>query len=487
MAWLNPLIIKLRERWAGVPRPTQIVVVTTVAIAMMLAAYGLSWKGDQPHLPLFSGRTFSQQELMAIETAFGRAGLGDYRVAEGTVWMPEDQRAAYIGAIVEAGALPLDFDLDLKEALNKTSPFESSAQWQARLQLAKQRELAKILCSMSDIEHASVQFDEEVLGGLRNERRVRAMVVVRPHPQSELDACRIRSIRQLIAASKAYLEPENVTVTDLKTGISYAGTRALNPTLRVSDEYALRKATYEREWTDKIKQVLAFIPGVEVATNVELGNPGSTDLQIEEDYGSLQPSSVMVSVGIPHSYYGRVRQAHGPRVPRATPNSASIRRIEAETAAKVRQLVTGLLPSQLAPAAAQVSVATFTDLQAAPRDEVAKNWLASVWFSDPLALCCILGIIVIGILIAHGIWQDMQAHRLDVQLAAADENDGPSTIQVTPICHLDHPDAEAEDGVFTRDASVAPPGAIHKELTQLVRDDPDAAAEMLGEWMRKAS
>ena len=265
--------------------------------------------------------------------------------------------------------------------------------------------------------------------------------------------------------------------------MSYSGSRDLNPALRQSDEYALRKTSCERKWTSKIKQVLTFIPGAEVVINVELGHPGSTDLQIEEDYGSLQPSSVTVSVGIPHSYYQRVRQAHGPSVPRATPNAASIRRIEAETAAKVRQAVAGLLPANLSPAAARVSVATFTDLQAAPPDAVDKTWVANA-LSNPVALCCILGMTVIGLLIAHGIWEDIQNHRLGAEHASSRSDAEPIHVMPIDSANFGRTDDAAMTSLGTTQTA---DGAIHKELTQLVRDDPDAAAEMLGEWVRKAS
>lgn len=490
MGSLNLQLAKLRAHWTGAPRPTQMVIVATVAIALILAAYGISWKSVASYEPLFSGRTFSQQEMMAVQTALGRSGLGDYRSGKAqnghaTLLVPPAQRAAYIAAVVEGNALPLNFDLDLKEALNKTSPFESSAQWQARVQLAKQRELAKILCSMSEIDDASVQFDEEVNGGLRNERRVRAMVVVRPHADVDLDASRIRSIRQLVAASKAFLSPTDVTVFDLKTGVSHPGARDLNPALVQSDEYAIRKAKHEREWAAKIKQVLGSIPGVEVATNVELGFPGSADLEMVPDYGSLHPSSITVSVGIPHSYYAKVRQASGVRLPQAAPNAASIRRIEAETAAKVRQLVTALFPSNLAPESTKVAVATFTDLRVTESEQTRTAWIAST-LRNPLAVCCMLGVAAIAVLLGYGIWQDIQEHRLQLQLAEANRQGVATPVSV--VAFEDSMDVRCEpETPIDQQAFESASGAIHEELTQLVRDDPDAAAEMLGEWVRKAS
>jgi hypothetical protein len=113
--------------------------------------------------------------------------------------------------------------------------------------------------------------------------------------------------------------------------------------------------------------------------------------------------------------------------------------------------------------------------------------LLTALLANPLAVCCVLGIIVIGILIAHGIWIDIQQHHLDAQLTATCEQEEPSTLHVTPIRSADHRDAEGGSDIGPPDTSVAPPGAIHRELTQLVRDDPDAAAEMLGQWVRKAS
>jgi flagellar biosynthesis/type III secretory pathway M-ring protein FliF/YscJ len=489
MASLNPSIARLQNEWARTSRPAKIAVAATVAIVLILAACGLTWSGATQYEALFCGRTFSQPELMAIETALGRAGIGDYRIVDGSILVPSERRADCVGAIVDGDALPLGFDLDLKEALNKSSPFESSAQRKDRVQLAKQREISKLLRSMDEIEDASVQFDEEQMGGLRGERRVRAMVVVRLSASAELDPNRIRSIRQLVVASKAFLQPENVTITDLKTGVSYVGSRDLNPALVESDEYALRKSTHERKWTNKIRQVLAFLPGVKVATNVELGYRGSSDVEIKEDYGTVHPSSVTVSVGIPHSYYQRVRQTRGPNLPRATPNAASIQRIEAETIEKVRQLVSGLLPTNLAPDAVRVSVATFTDLQVQPTNTMTERWVKTA-LGNPLTVCCVVGMCTLGALIAFGIWQDIQDHRLESQQTAArSAGEEGVTVQEIPIQgESSGPSVNLTlDRGLTTKCSEHQDGAIHKELTQLVREDPDAAAEMLGEWVRKAS
>ena len=478
-------IASLREQFLNLPPLRRAALAVGFVLVVVLISQPQRWTNRPAETVLFSGRVFSPQELTNIEAAFAKAKLGQYGIEEGQVRVPSDQRAAYIGALVDANALPLQFDLDLKDALSKASPFESVEQWRARVQLAKQRELAKVLCAMEAVEDASVQFDQERGVGLRAKELVTAMVVVKPAESFHLDAAQIHSIRQLVAASKASLQPQDVTVTNLQTGISYSGQLDNDPAFAHADAYALRKSTFERRWTEKVGSVLSFIPGVEVGTNVELiDGPTSNN-------PSFLPGVVRVSVGIPHSYYQHVEHARAKNSGNGTLHLAAtqaLKQIEEETKQKVHDLISGVLPAS-SECRSEVYVATFTDLGTAPTfAETAEPRMP--WAQmNPVVGSCLVGIGIIGFILIRGIWADVSHSRRMQRSAdayrareASDAATEPAVIK-TPLPEVlsseisDAPLAASNDEAEWR---------VHPELTRLVREDPRAAAEVLGDWVRKA-
>ena len=252
-----------------------------------------------------------------------------------------------------AGALPAHLDVELKRELDRTNPFESHQQRTARLKMARERELANILREMNGIEDATVRFDEQKRRPFQQECEVAAIVAVRPVEGTPLDPSRIRNLRRLVAGYKVGLRPEAVTVFDFETGRSFAGALDFDPSMRASDEYAVRKSRYEREWTEKIAKVLADMDGVRVATNVELQG-GDLLPPPERASGvdahpaplpALVPVTISVAVGVPRSYLVEIsRQRAKASDTHRPPHEPTMAAVEQEIHQQIRTLVGGLLP-----------------------------------------------------------------------------------------------------------------------------------------------
>ncbi len=469
--------IGVYHHWCSLSLPARSAVMGLVILILAISAhYGYQHAGTS-EVALLSGRKFSDLELTRIEAAFGKARLNQYRFDQRSVLVPHELRADYIGALVDAKALPANIDLDLQEAIQQSSPFESQQQRAFRLQAAKQRELGNILRTLPDIEDASVQIDEEQTGRFRREQLATAMVVVKPVAGVQLDPHRIRSIRQLIAASEIGLEPQHVTITDLSTGITYCGKQHDDSEWQRADEYALRKTTHEREWTVKMGELLKFIDGVQIAASVELGTltelgpaaraqfqPG--DPVPERTTGSLIDKAVSVSVGVPQSYYLRVRQQQQQTGNASSPPlspQAQLERIEAATHQQVRDLVNRLLPRHTA---SQVTVRTIQDV--AGIEQLAVGATSSAWNLIPL-VTVVLMVGLIAVLSLRGAWSEV--------VAITEQRSQPAPPAVVP---------ETIPSVITAEVDREAEDRINPRLTQLVREDPQAAADMVKRGLRNA-
>jgi len=150
------------------------------------------------------------------------------------------------------------------------------------LRVAVQEELAHVICSMPGIERASVLYDVAERGGLDGglaSGPVRtASVNVRTQPDTELEPARVQAIRVLVAASIAGLSADRVAVTDLRSGVHYAGPLEAadqqSPAVQAAvDPELARRIAHERHLADKVRHALAFVKGAVVNVTVSLPPP----------------------------------------------------------------------------------------------------------------------------------------------------------------------------------------------------------------------
>jgi flagellar biosynthesis/type III secretory pathway M-ring protein FliF/YscJ len=461
MEQINKTFQAVRRHWTQLSaRQRRLARILAVSCGVVLATWSV-YRATPRYEWVLSGREFSTRELTVIESALAKAGLDAYTIDAGRVRVPRDERAAYIGALAEGNALPLQFDLELKDELSRSSPWESQEQRRARLKTTEQRELALILRAMKGVEDATVHLDESVSGPFRREHRMTAMVVVRPSADRPLDIAMIRSIRHLVASAKVNLHPGDVTVTDLETGMSYAGDLGDSAFLR-SDEFAVRKMSYQRDWQQRVERLLGHIAGVQVAVNVELQyEPHSPQ---EDERAVLVPTNVGVAIGVPNSFYDAIYREHRrsmTRVERAETDATTLSQLRQQENDRLYQLVKQALPKRAA-----VTVTPFADVPRAVG--VSSVWRAWSDFSFGWQTL-VLALLSLGILAVLG-WSLLRELSPAVPNTCADTTTSPV-----------RPPATAK----TEYESV--PGDYHQELTRIVRQDPDAAAAKLAEWIDKAA
>lgn len=470
MLRVNQFLIETYQLCRCQPRSIKATACITFAALLTLLACILSWREAHSHEPLLPSRTFSDVELTMIEAEFGKAGLNDYYTAEGKVYVRPRQRAKFMEALRDAHVVAVRPDEQYQQELTRSSVLETQSQRQDRIKMSEERLIAECLRRMPEIEEATVHIDEVELQGLHRERMVRAMVAIKTRQTGSMTVERIEGIRDLVAASHALLDSKNVTITDLRTGISYCGDLERTATRLRGDEYIRQKNLYEQTWRDKVSAAVAFIPGVEVIANAHLTQPAPPGEQAIE---AAIPTGISISVNIPHSYYFRVRQAQGPQFPEATPDSAAIQRIEQETIGKVAQIVEGLFPPSSDSFQARVFVATVTDLAPEPWPWDAVDFWTRKLRLNPTLVASVLGLAAMVMWLVHGLWRDVTTR---VEPATVPMERAELTL------HEGSPSVEETRPQPLRESHEI----VHRELTRLVREDPETAAEMLGEWVRKA-
>jgi len=288
MDFVNQAYAQLVELFRSMSVGSRIASALLLALVVISFAYLVRYQVTTGDEFLLGGRPFTASELTAIEAAFSKAGLGQSEIDGNRIRVPRGQKAVYLAAMADGNALPADFYKYLDEAAAADNPFANSKSLEYRRAAAKQKELALIIQRMKGIEAATVWYDEEDKRGLVRQKQKTAMVAVQT-TSGALDEGQLKAIRNMVAAAYAGLDRQNITITDMNSGLSYGGSGSGS----VSEEesvYAAHKQRFEREWQRKISEQLGYIPGVVVGVNVEL-NP---QLEHTSQAVKLDPKPVAV-------------------------------------------------------------------------------------------------------------------------------------------------------------------------------------------------
>jgi len=499
---------------------------------------------------LLSGHHFSPSEIDAMEAAFGTAGLSDYEIEGSRIRVPRSAKAKYMAALADAGAMPAHFGSHLSDAINKPTPFTSKHQQESLEKQALARELSMIVGSMRGIERAEVLFDKKKEPGFRREQTVTASVRVKPIGTLPLEAVQIRAIRDFVAGAIAGLSPDRVTVVD-NNGRSYSGNKGDGVASVVDDPYAERVRFYQDFYETMIHDALNYVDGVTVTASVELdremrhheekhhvdpktisiavreesdtkqldntgpaGRPGleaqrpnapaqlaggknshteeerssreeqnvTSHDRTTKDYVGMTPKRVTVAVAVPDTYYEKIWRDQNPpaagQAP-AAPDKKALDQIELAEKAKIQNQIAGLIPQ---PDTASdnrplVTVNTFhrlaqAEIPSEPVTSKAMAWALGNWSTLGMIALAAASLLMLRAIVKAG-----------PPLPPPPELKLPDLGEKLPA----PAGAEAEAGKKGRLKRRAAGQSLRDELVEIVREDPDTAANILRGWIGNPS
>ncbi|QDU93976.1 hypothetical protein [Lignipirellula cremea] len=209
----------------------------------------------------------------------------------------------------------------------------------------------------------------------------------------------------------------------------------------------------------------------------------STD-HIVRTTAPLTPERVTASIDVPQSYFHKIWMRDNPPVegeePK-TPQPTDLKKIEEGVIKKIEESIVNLLPS-VPPGVdpyPQVVVTTYPDMPiAAPpaEDMVAQatTWLGGNWRTVGMILFGLFGLMMLRSMVRSAAPEPSEeeaAARLSDPAAEGDEDDD---------------EEKEETNELKRRFEQGGPN-LRSDLTQLVTDDPDAAAAVLSKWIGDAA
>jgi flagellar M-ring protein FliF len=548
MEFLNNAFAQVADLFRSMTPGARLLSALMLAVVVVSLGWLFTFEGTTPELDLMNGVPVNPSYIPPMQEAFADAGLNSYEIQGGHIKIPRGQRDLYMAALAEHNALPPNIETVFDDALKEVSVFMPAEERKARMRIAKQKTLGLIISQMTGIESASVIYDEQNEGHRFSPvKKITATAAIKPSGGETLREQQVRGIRALVAGSIAGLKAEDVTVSDLNGQTWHADAQGGSP---LEDPYGARKRMYEQEWEAKILQALRYVPGVSVTPNVELdrqrrsrqwtvrhdpkpvvvseqedslsrvhegaapgGRPGyasqqsNTPAQLtssrklgsheemeessrrtqalasgsQEDVESvgLTPVRVTVAVSVPTSYFRKVWGEQNPPEEGAdpvVPDKTELNNVIDQESTKIQRLVANLLPAPpgVDDRTQLVEVVTFQDIKTAPLPEPATAdqalaWLAGNWTT-------------LGMFLAAGVSLLILRAMLRAEPTTAVKTSGGSVLH-----EGDPAEAEAAAEVANRLARFNTTGrSLRDELSELVSEDTDAAANILKTWIGTA-
>ncbi len=553
MNFLNNAIAQVSDLFRSMTPGARVTAVLLLAVVVVSFGYLFRQGTAGPDAYLFGGEPLSDGELDNIETALGKAGLSGFEREGNRLRVPGGQKAAYLGAIADAGVQPANFNTILEKALNTSKMWDSREQARERIKDARQRQLSEIVRAMNWVEEAVVLYDEQEARGLSPKKKVTASVNVQPKMGHVVDAQKRAMLRKFVASAIVGLDPNDVTVTDLASGSAGAGGGGIDAAM-FDDPFYQRKVAFEQYMREKIENVLDTIPGVIVEVNAELddtasksttsakrdaknsvavreteaseksvksaadggGEPGprsqgpnptnvaaAPQRQNQDERSSSKtnteslpgfdsevvttqgftPKDVLATVMIPTKYFETVWRNQN-RAATDPPKPEELKVVESEVTAKVVKMVEQLLvktADQLRDTRQRVAVVAL-DAPPAPVIEPpsiaskALAWSGQYWNTLAMLGVAMFSLMVLRSVVKGGPPSVAKQETPPVVLAH-------NTTEATPASEA--PDAEPSDG--RPKLKLKKGTSVKDDLVEIVREDPDAAADILRSWIGKAA
>ena len=551
MDFLNKAFLQLKDLFRSMSGGARITAALLLVLVVVSLVYLFRYQMSGPSAYLMNGELFSTEELQTMQGAFAKEGLRGWEFEGPRIRIPHGQQTAFLAALAKNDAMPRRSGDYIEKALSGTNILMDGQHRKDLIKAARERELAGRIRLMPNIQDAFVMYDTETKRGISPETLATASVSVTPKGSQPLTPQEARSIRNLVASGIVGLKAENVRVVDLKhPELSFGEPGSGDPLADILAATTQGwKAQFKRDIQDRLAHIAGALVSVsveldttrstrKVESKVEpKGTPvsimsksrtktregtvpsgqagfganqpqaikpsqgkGTRDEEeesteetrnvvsrssIETDVTGHAPKRVKASIGIPTSYFEsiwRTRQGVVAGTDAKKPPQADLDQIRTQEMTKIRDaIVPLLLPYNEGETdmTKPVSIVEFPDI---PPEQVPEpgipervtGWLVENWRTLGLIVLALVSLVMLRSMV-----RSVPAGEEPLRMPVAQAASQPAA--ETPRKREESP-AERR---LKRLSGSGP--TLRDELSQIVTEDPEAAANILRTWIGNAS
>ena len=322
MEFLRKLLLQTQTWLRGLTVSQRLAIASCAGMIVISLLWLVNWASEPALVPLLD-QPMTADELGPIQQKLDIERI-TYKLANNTIYVPEQARPRLLAQLGQQKALPSDISIGFAKLMEDSSPWLSMEEQSRRWSIARSYELSRVLREFDGVLDARVLIDDKTRRTIGQAPVTpTASVFVKMRPGVPLDKERVYAMASFVSRAVAGLNVSNVAVTDATTGRSYSVPSTADSMAFDDLEDRQKKEEY---FANKIKSLLANIPGLLVAVHAELDH--ASRRETIEKYGK----PVQVTEDTETQTTDRGMQATGPGVvpntSRAVPTPGVIERTE---------------------------------------------------------------------------------------------------------------------------------------------------------------
>ena len=214
---------------------------------------------------LFRG-SLKSSDLERIQLALGNAGLNDFDIKNGKLFVPKAQRASYLQAVSTHNAIPSRLREQVADT-DSISMFMSRSQQKMVAREKKKTQVREMVMRLPYVEQVWFEMDVAESASAFEEARQTAVISIEPADNVILDATQISTVKRMIQGAIAGIQTDQIQVVDIQSGYAHQSPAGQQSSAGVQGLPALEQQNY---FENRIRRALSGMDGVDVNVRVDV-------------------------------------------------------------------------------------------------------------------------------------------------------------------------------------------------------------------------
>ena len=265
MAIENNFLKTAADHWLEMNRAFRaLVIVAVTALAITLINYS-TIQENHSLCSLFGNTRLGDDELSQIEFALHKSGIHEFETQADRILVPTRLRSECLSLLETHDALPRRL---VSREESSLSPFHSPSQLAEMRRREKKSKIEEAVKRLNFVNQAWFAMDIAKGQTAFQPDRYSAIIEVRPAEGESLNSLRIQTISQIVCGHLAALDPRQVVITDLKSGLTYRDTGSDSRILNAGTK--LLAADRKSQLEQQIERVIRQFPGTRFQLNYKI-------------------------------------------------------------------------------------------------------------------------------------------------------------------------------------------------------------------------
>ena len=492
----EPQAATFQQRLRSLPLATRIVGCLAIVVLLAAAVFTSRPRTSTKLISLLGETRLQTLDIQRIRMALSQAGIVDAEVRDQQVWLPRERVATALKVINEQNVLPAGLKAESPAAPN-ISPFASRLQQQLQQQHQKKVAIQSLVRRLPFVADAMLEIDFGSEATQRSTGPLRCTLTIQPSDGSYLETSQLETIRQIAIGSLSQLQPENLVIVDLAAGIAFDD-KLLEKPQTTEQVVEIEKLRYRQRLDREIQQRLADIEGVEISVSCRVDSNQTLDFAPASVVAVKRSGATAMLASGPISLPGTNGTA-SVEIPTGNQNQREIGNSPVSSQSKVPAFlpqVTIRLPRQLSASSDQPAVSLARSME---QDQLRKTVLERVRpllpdsaFNTPdqfpitveFAAAEVAAQSNPGTPMAINQWLSSRSGGIWIAVI--------STAGLSMLLLFSLRRRETAGDVATGESAYRPNEEareikLKQQIDELLRSDPDTAANVIRDWIQKAA